>query len=100
LKIARVVGNVVSTVKDEKFYGHKLMLIEFLDLSGAPIGAREIAFDCADSGPGDIVLVNVDGGAAKMFFHDNDLIADWTICGVVDHCAVDNAIVDFRSAPK
>jgi len=89
LKIAKVVGNVVSTVKDDKFYGHKLMIIEFIDLSGAPIGSRQIAFDCADAGTGDVVLVNVDGGAAKMFFNDDDLIADWTICGVIDHCAVD-----------
>lgn len=89
MKIAKVVGNVVSTIKDEKFYGHKLMIIEFIDLAGKPLGTRQIAFDCADSGPGDTVLVNVDGGAAKMFFDDNDLIADWTICGVLDHYFVD-----------
>lgn len=92
MKLARVVGNVVSTVKDYKFSGHKLMIIEFIGLDGAPIDTRQIAFDCADSGPGDVVLVNVDGGAAKMFFNDNDLIADWTICGVVDHFAVDGEI--------
>jgi len=92
LKIARVVGNVVSTIKDGKFNGHKLMIIEFIDLSGRPIGSRQIAFDCADAGPGDTVLVNVDGGAAKMFFDDDALIADWTICGVIDHCAVDGAV--------
>jgi hypothetical protein len=34
------------------------------------------------------VLLNIDGGATKMFFDDNDLIADWTICGVIDHCSV------------
>lgn len=92
MKIAKVVGNVVSTIKDHKFYGHKLMIIEFISLDGAPLGPREIAFDCADSGTGDIVLVNVDGGATKMFFNDNDLIADWTICGVIDHCSVDGAV--------
>ena len=88
MKIAKVVGNVVSTIKDEKFTGHKLMIIEFIDLAGKPLGPRQIAFDCADSGTGDIVLVNVDGGATKMFFNDDSLIADWTICGVVDHCSI------------
>lgn len=88
MKIAKVVGNVVSTVKDYKFHGHKLMIIEFIGMDGKALGPREIAFDCADSGPGDIVLVNIDGGATKMFFDDNDLIADWTICGVIDHCSV------------
>ncbi len=97
MKIARVVGNVVSTIKDHKFYGHKLMIVEFIDLSGAPLGPREIAFDCANSGTGDIVLVNVDGGATKMFFDDNELIADWTICGVIDHCAVDGQIMPLQN---
>ena len=92
MKVAKVVGNVVSTVKDEKFYGHKLMIIEFIDFFGAPVSSRQIAFDCADSGVGDVVLVNVDGGAAKMFFDDDDLIADWTICGVIDHCSMDGDI--------
>ena len=92
MKLARVVGNVVSTIKDHKFSGHKLMIIEFIDLAGKPLGPREIAFDCACSGPGDVVLVNIDGGAAKMFFDDDDFIADWTICGVVDHYAVNGAI--------
>lgn len=92
MKIARVVGNVVSTIKDEKFFGHKLMIIEFVDLNGKPLGPREIAFDCADSGPGDIVLISMDGAATKMFFDDNELIADWTICGVIDHCSVNGEI--------
>lgn len=92
MKIARVVGNVISTVKDKKFFGHKLMIVEFIDLNGKPLGPREIAFDCADSGSGDIVLINVDGGAAKIFFDDNELIADWTICGVIDYCSVNGEI--------
>ncbi len=96
MKIAKVVGNVVSTIKDDKYYGHKLMIIEFIDLSGKPLGPRQIAFDCADAGTGDIVLVNVDGGAAKMFFNDEHLIADWTICGVIDHYAVDGVVHTCR----
>ncbi len=96
MKIARVVGNVVSTVKDEKFYGHKLMLVEPLDLDGVPLDSRQIAFDCADAGPGDVVLVNADGGAARMFFGDDALIADWTICGVIDHIALDGKVLDIR----
>ena len=100
MKIAKVVGNVVSTVKDEKFCGHKLMIIEFIDMFGVPLGPRQIVFDCADSGVGDIVLVNVDGGATKMFFSDDDLIADWTICGVVDHCSVDGEIRTYRETAR
>lgn len=95
MRIARIVGNVVSTIKDTKFHGHKLMIIEFIDFNGNPLEPRQIAFDCANAGVGDIVLVNVDGGATKMFFDDNDLIADWTICGVLDHFTVDGNTINL-----
>lgn len=93
MRIARVVGNVVSTIKDYKFHGHKLMIVELVDLNGTPIESRQIAFDAANAGVGDLVLVNVDGGAAKMLLHDDDIIADWTICGVLDHYSVDGETI-------
>lgn len=84
MKIARVVGNLISTIKDESFHGYKLMIVELLNPDGTPDGKRQIAFDAAHAGIGDIVLVNIDGGAANMFTGDQALIADWTICGVLD----------------
>ena len=92
MRIARVVGNVVSTVKDFKFHGHKLMIVEFVDLNGNPIESRQIAFDAANAGVGDLVLVNVDGGAAKMLLHDKEIIADNTVCGVIDHWTFDGKV--------
>jgi microcompartment protein CcmK/EutM len=84
VKIAKVVGNLVSTVKDRCFKSYKLMLVEYLNPDGTPDGKRQIAFDAAHAGVGDIVLVNIDGGAAMMFTGDKELIADLTICGVLD----------------
>ena len=43
MRIARVVGNVVSTIKEETHYGRKMMIIEYLDLDLKPIGTRDIA---------------------------------------------------------
>ncbi len=89
MKIGRVVGNVVSTVKNDTHYGYKLLLIEFIDAQGRATSPRQIAFDGADAGVEDIVLINVDGGAAKMMLEDDEVIADLTICGVLDHFAID-----------
>lgn len=83
MRLARVVGNLVSTIKDEGYAGQKLLIIEYLNKTGKGEGPRQIAFDCADAGVGDWVLVNVDGGAANMFL-GNHCIADLTICGVID----------------
>ena len=85
MKLARVVGNVVSTIKDDCYKGYKLMLVEYLDPdTRQPEGARQIVFDCVDAGVGDIVLINVDGGAANMLLNDKKVIADQTICGIID----------------
>jgi microcompartment protein CcmK/EutM len=89
VKIAKVVGNLISTIKDPSFHGYKLMIVEYLNPDGTPDGKRQIAFDAAHAGIGDIVLVNVDGGAANMFTGDKDLIADVTICGVLDSFTID-----------
>lgn len=93
MKIGRVVGNVVSTVKNDTHYGYKLLLIEFIDAQGNAISPRQIAFDGAHAGVGDIVLINVDGGAAKELLDDKEIIADLTICGVIDYFSVDGETV-------
>jgi len=95
LRIARVVGNVVSTVKDEGHYSYKLMIVEYLDEDFHPEGARQVAFDCADAGIGDVVLVNVDGGAANMLLCDEKIIADITICGVLDTVTLEGKTTAF-----
>ena len=71
MRIAKVVGNVVSTIKEETHYNKKMMIIEYLDLELNPLGERVIALDAVDSGIGDIVLTSKDGGATKMFFDNN-----------------------------
>ena len=89
MRLARVVGNVASTVKERGYYGYKLMLVEYFDPeSGVPQGPRMIAFDCADAGIGDTVLVNTDGGAGNMLLNDDFAIVDLVICGVVDSYAM------------
>ena len=84
MKIAKVVGNLISTIKDKSFKSYKLLIVEYLNPDGTPDGKRQIAFDVAHAGVGDIVLVNIDGGAANMFTGDKELIADLTVCGVLD----------------
>ena len=85
--LAKVVGNVVSTIKPMSHNGYKLMIVEMLDLEGKPYGSRQVAIDAADAGIGDTVLIIDDGGAALMILNDQDVIADWVICGVIDYCS-------------
>jgi microcompartment protein CcmK/EutM len=84
MKLARVTGTVVSTVKYEKYRGLKMLKVRHLDLALNEVGEELVALDAANAGIGDIVLVNNDGGAAQMVMEDKTLIASVTICGVID----------------
>ena len=93
MRLARVIGNLVSTIKEKTHYNYKLLVVEYLDGSGSPVEAQQIVFDGADAGIGDLVLVNVDGGAAKLLLlHDKEIIADNTACGVIDHWTFDGNV--------
>jgi microcompartment protein CcmK/EutM len=84
MKLARVTGTVVSTVKYEKYRGMKLLKVRHLDLNLNEVGEELVALDMCNAGMGDIVLVNNDGGAAQMVLEDKTIIAGVTICGVID----------------
>lgn len=89
MKIARVVGNVVSTIKCPSHNGLKLMIIELIDIRGKICSDRQIAVDEACAGVGDIVLLTDDGGAARMITGDNSAVIDWVIAGVLDKLEVE-----------
>jgi ethanolamine utilization protein EutN len=82
--IARVVGNVVATQKNAKLEGAKLMLVQPLDLEGAPRGGTVLAIDSVDAGVGDRVLVVQDGKAAQQALGRGAAAVDAAIVGVVD----------------
>jgi ethanolamine utilization protein EutN len=82
--IARVVGNVVATQKNSKLEGAKLMLVQPLDLLGAPRGGTVLAIDSVDAGVGDRVLVVQDGKAAQQALGRGTAAVDAAIVGVVD----------------
>ena len=82
--IGRVVGNLVSTQKNRKLEGTKLLMVQPLDLDGSPRGATVIAVDSVDAGIGDRVLL-VLAGKAAMTALDRGLVAvDAAVIGVID----------------
>ncbi|MFQ5703833.1 MAG: EutN/CcmL family microcompartment protein [Gemmatimonadales bacterium] len=83
--IARVVGTVVSTHKNDRLDGKKLLLVRRLDLNDAEDGSVEtIALDVVDAGVGDRVLVVQEGSSARKIFDDEKIPVQAVIVGVVD----------------
>jgi microcompartment protein CcmK/EutM len=82
--IARVVGTLVSTQKNEKLEGTKLLLVQPLDLAGEPRGGAVLAFDGVDAGVGDRVLLVQEGKAAQLVLDRGVAAVDAAVVGVVD----------------
>jgi ethanolamine utilization protein EutN len=84
LQIARVVGNVVATQKNEKLQGAKLMLVQPLTLDGQARGTTLLAIDSVGAGVGDKVLVVIEGKAAGQALGKKAAAVDAAIIGIVD----------------
>ena len=84
MQVARVVGNVVASQKNEKLVGSKLMLVQPLTPDGKPKGPVLLAIDGVDAGIGDRVLLVQDGKAAMQVLGRGVAAVDAAIVGVVD----------------
>ena len=88
--LARVVGTVVATRKDDCLEGCKLLLVQPLDETGADSGRCVVAVDTVQAGHREVVLV-VAGSSARMTERTKDSPVDASIVGIVDTVAVDGA---------
>jgi ethanolamine utilization protein EutN len=89
--IARVVGTVVSTQKNRKLEGAKLLLVQPLSLDGQPRGVTLLAIDSVGAGVGERVLVVIEGKAAGAALGRKAAAVDAAIIGIVDE-------VEYREA--
>ena len=81
--LAKVVGTVVATRKDERLVSSKLLVARPLDPSGKPDGNYIVAIDTVDAGFGETVLI-VSGSSARMASGLKDSPVDAAIVGIVD----------------
>lgn len=87
--LGKVIGNVVSTIKNKTLEGFKLMLVRQTDLSGNLIGKPLVAVDSVDAGEGDLVLMLKEGGSAKIVLKRSKMPVNLVIVGVVDTVDLD-----------
>jgi microcompartment protein CcmK/EutM len=92
--IARVIGTAVSTIKDPKVEGDKLLILRQTDQLGNEIGKPFVAVDLVDSGEGELVLT-AHGSSARQTFLTKDCPVDAVVMAVIDELEVDREVV-FR----
>lgn len=87
MQIARVIGDVVATVKDPLYAGHKLLMLQPVLPDRSPVGRALVALDAVGAGVGEHVFF-VRGREASYPFLPAETPADACIVGIVDHWSV------------
>ncbi len=88
MKIARVIGSVVNTVKLENLGGFKLLWVQPVNEMGQPTEPAVLAADGAQAGLGDIVLLCQEGKSARMVMDSRDAPVEAVVVGVIDHLEI------------
>jgi len=83
MDLARVIGRVVCTQKDESLNGRKLLLVQPLTIEGQDTGTPLVAIDAVGAGAGERIFY-VTGREASFAFIPDHVPTDATIVGIVD----------------
>ena len=84
MQLARVIGEVVSTMKDANLTGLKLLVLQPLNAGGDAAGRTLVALDSVGAGVGEAVFF-VRGREAAFPFYPGEPPTDASIVGIVDH---------------
>jgi len=89
--IAKVVGNLWATKKDDKLNGMKFFVVRPAKGSKSE---TFVAVDGAGAGIGDDVLVS-QGSSARTVFAGGDVPVDAVIVGIIDSVEVDESLLEY-----
>lgn len=96
MRIARVIGTAVSTVKVSSLVGHKLLLVRETDERNELTGEVFVAVDAVGAGTGELVLVS-QGSAARHASTTSGQPVDAVIMGILDSLEVEGTVT-FRKS--
>ena len=83
MQVARVIGDVVATVKDAALTGHRLLVLQPLAPDRTPAGRTLVALDAVGAGVGEDVFF-VRGREASFPFLPAETPTDACVVGIVD----------------
>jgi ethanolamine utilization protein EutN len=87
--LAKVVGNVVATQKDQRYEGGRILVVQPINPDGSKAGDELLALDSVDAGIGDTVVVVREGWSASTAATGEPGAAiDSAIIGIVDEIAL------------
>lgn len=88
MQLAKVIGTVVSTRKEDVLEGLKFLVVKNCDFDGNPQGSSVVAIDAVGAGIGEVVMV-ASGSSARLTHVTENRPVDATIMAIVDLVEVD-----------
>ncbi|RMG64087.1 MAG: hypothetical protein D6715_10235 [Calditrichaeota bacterium] len=88
--LAKVRGEIYSTINHPFYDGRKLLVVDVLDGERQPTGKYLIAIDAVDAGVGQTVLVIDEGNSARQLTGQAGAPVRSVIIGIVDHVEMDH----------
>ena len=83
MQLARVVGTVVSTRKEQSINGIKLLVVKPIDEEGKETGNAVVSADAVGAGPDEIVLI-ASGSSARQTQATDKKPVDAVVMAIVD----------------
>ncbi len=81
--LAKIIGTVVATRKDDSLVGYKLMIVRRINGAGDYIDSEEVAVDYVGAGIGETVLIG-QGSSVRVDEKKKQAVIDMAIIGIVD----------------
>lgn len=91
MELGKVVGQVVSTVRDPGLPNLTLLLVDILDAAGNVTLRSQVAADSIGAGEGELVLL-VRGSSARMIMEAKTPL-DLSIVGIVDQVTANKKLL-------
>ncbi len=85
--MAKVIGTVVATKKDDTLVGSKLLVVRSLGNDLRPKGEQKVLVDSVGAGVGELVLC-VSGAAARNAVRSRDAAIDGAVVGIIDEISI------------
>jgi len=84
MQLGTVIGHATSTIKHPSFVGWRLVIVQPLNVKREPEADVVLALDKLGSSPGQTVILNADGIAARKYVGDEKSPVRWFVIGIED----------------
>jgi ethanolamine utilization protein EutN len=89
MRLGKVIGTVVSTIKAQGYESRKILVIKPVNPDGNEKGTAFLAIDAVQAGVGEMVLTIEEGNSARQVIRDNEIFTVKTVvAALVDEISV------------